>query len=192
MVANGYDVKALIQGLVSSKTYRRSSFWPSSERPGKSLFAVANVRALAPAQYAMALKLACLNPDELNELDQEALDTRVQQLRGPALNLAKNFDQPGEDFQISVREALLLSNNTNIANELLADSPQTLLHKLKSTPRIEDQIRALFWNVLTRDPSGEELARCREFVQARADRPEAAYHQLTWALLTSSEARFNH
>jgi hypothetical protein len=47
-------------------------------------------------------------------------------------------------------------------------------------------------SILSRSPSDEEIALLSDFIEPRADRQEDACRQLIWALLTSTEFRFNY
>jgi len=46
--------------------------------------------------------------------------------------------------------------------------------------------------VLCRPPTADEIKALDEYLAKRADRPMEAQRQLVWALLNSSEFRFNY
>jgi len=43
-----------------------------------------------------------------------------------------------------------------------------------------------------RPPADEEIQALTDYLAQRADRPDEARRQMVWALLTSSECRFNY
>jgi hypothetical protein len=188
-----YDLRRLIRGLVLSRAYARSSRWTSEDLPRPDLFAVARLRPLTPMQLALALRLATTDPAVFSAtLKPEEFDKRLGGLEAGARGLGEAFDQPGEDFQIGVREALFFSNSDRIARELLADGGDRLLGRLKQLKDSAEVVDTAVRAVLSRPPTPDERRLFSEYLTQRADRPVEAYRQLVWALLTSSEFRFNY
>ena len=194
MKQNGYDLKRLIRGIVLSEAYVRSSRWDSpAEQPADDLFAVAQLRPLKPWQYGTALKLASRNHDQFPaDIAADEFDKRMQSLENEGRNLGKEFELPRADFQVGVDEALLLTNGEKIGADLLRDGNDTLVGKLNAIPDPRAAAEAAVWNVYARPPTEDELTALTEYLAKRADRPADARRQLVWALLTSSECRFNH
>jgi hypothetical protein len=194
MQSHGYDLKRLIRGMVLSRAYARSSRWESgSERPADDVFAVAIVRPLAPWQYGTALKLATINPDQFDSgLSAEELDKRLTQIEAAGRSLADKLEYPADGFQVSVDEALYLSNSERVMQELLADGSTTLLEKLNSATDRRSAIDLAVWNVFSRAPAEDEVQALDDYLARRHDQLPAAYRQMVWALLTSSETRFNY
>jgi hypothetical protein len=193
LVEHGYDLNRLMRGLVLSRAYARSSWWESEERPSRTLFAVANVRPLTPYQYAASLHFASANPDRFSaEMNPADFEKRVEGIENAARGLAGLFDQPNDDFQVSVTEALLFNNSERIVNELLRDSGDSLVGKVKSVEDADELIKIVTWNVFCREPAGDELTQLKQFLDERADRRNDAIKQMIWALLASSEFRFNY
>jgi hypothetical protein len=106
--------------------------------------------------------------------------------------LARRFEIPDENYQVSVEEALLLSNSAQAQNDLLADQSQTLVGYLKSLGDRQRMIEKAYVAILARSPSQSEREAVANYLDARQDRSDAAVQQLIWALLTSAEFRFNH
>jgi hypothetical protein len=48
------------------------------------------------------------------------------------------------------------------------------------------------WNVFARSPADEEVRALVDYLAQRPDRPDDARRQIVWALLTTSECRFNY
>lgn len=193
--AHNYDLRRLVRGLVLSRAYGRTSRWEqSAERPSNRLFAVAAVKPLTPMQFGLSLAIATANPDELAQRQENAEQWtgRRRDLENQTQGLAAQIEIPGENFQVSVSEALLFSNAPRIENEYLRDSGDKLVGVLKANSDRTQAIGTAFMSVLSREPHAEEIKWCRKYLAARDDRPVAAVRQLVWALVTSSEFRFNH
>ena len=104
---------------------------------------------------------------------------------------ANKFAVPNEEFQVSVDEALLFSNDNafkdkiRVANDRLAGE----LAKLETN---EALVQRAIQAVYSRLATAEEIEAISAYLEARSDRREDAISQIVWALMTSSELRFNH
>jgi hypothetical protein len=193
VVEHHYDLRRLIRGLVLSRAYARESRWEKDETPRPSLFAVARVKPLTPMQLAVSLRLAVIDPLALPAtLKPAEFDKRLQELESSAGELARLFEQPGDDFQVGVGEALLFSNNDRIQKELLAEGGDRLLGRLNQLKNPNEVIDTAVRTILCRPPRDAERKLLGEYLQQRADRPAEARRQIVWALLTSTEFRFNY
>jgi hypothetical protein len=190
---HGYDLRRLIRGLVLSEAYARSSRWVRAETPRPSLFAVAVMRPLTPMQLACSLQLATADPAGLPpDFQSESFEKRIEALEGRARSFAMTLKMTSSDSQIGVAEALYFSNGKQITSELLADGADRLVGRLKQTAGRAELIDLAIRNVLSRPPDDDEVHALGEYLGQRTDRPSDACEQLVWALLTSSEFRFNH
>lgn len=193
LVRHNYDLTRLVRGIVSSEAYCRSSIWPGDSRPDPDMFAVGSVRPLTPFQYATLLRVATANPDLLGN-DQEAGDTesRLDNLENAARGFAREIEYPGAGFQVSVSEALLFSNNERVRNELLRDSNDMLIGKLKKIDDTNEIVRVATMSIWNRLPDPDEEAALAAYIETRSDRRDEAIGQMVWAMLTCSECRFNY
>ena len=190
---NRYDLKRLTRGLVLSKAYARSSRYEGTRTPPPRSFAVARLRALTPIQLATSLRLATRDPEQFPaSLKPEELDRRIEQIENAARGLANLFEQPRDDFQISVTEALLFSNSDRLQRELLTDGRDALVGKMKEAKGPEQAIDLAVRGVLSRPASAPEKKDLLEYLAGRRDRLTEAYRQIAWALLSSAEFRFNY
>jgi hypothetical protein len=193
MAENKYDLRRMIRGLVLSKAYARSSRWEGERWPMARSFAVARLRALTPMQMATSLRLATASPEQMAvTVKSEDLERRLEGYENQARGFANLFEQPRDDFQISVTEALLFSNGERIQRELLAEGNDRLLGRLASLKTPEEAVEAAVRNVLARPARAEEKRILTEYLASRRDRQREAYRQMVWALLSSAEFRFNH
>jgi Protein of unknown function (DUF1549)/Protein of unknown function (DUF1553) len=202
--SHDFDLTRLIRGIVLSQAYARTSRWDSAgefsadklttnKRPSEELFAVAQVRPLKPWQYGTLLKFAATSPDEFaSDGSPDDFDRRLEQLEASGRGLVTGLELPGTNFQVGVEEALLLSNSPKIAGELLADGKSTLLGRLAECADDRAAAELAIWNVYSRPPEQPEVEALLDYLAKRAARPAEARRQMLWALLTSSECRFNY
>jgi Protein of unknown function (DUF1549)/Protein of unknown function (DUF1553) len=190
-----YGLRRLIQGIVMSKTYSRSSVWPepTASHPSPRLFAMATLRPLTPMQLATSMKVAVTDPKVFETLEPAEFEKRVEALEQSARGVAGSFAQPtDEDFQIGVSEALLFSNGEKVLKDVLTEGNDRLLNRMKQASSPDAAIDMLFRVALSRAPREEELKSVKDYLQRRADRPAEAYQQVLWALLSGAEFRFNY
>ena len=189
-IQHKYDLKRLMRGLVLSEAYARDSQWSSEDRPPMSYFAVANVRPLTPAQMGAALKIATLDPQSLKSdmkaADRDALAERTAE---SGRGLAGQFEMPREDFEIGVDEALFFSNNDRPQRELLAGG---LVNRLKDIEDDDALIDTAYQHIFLRAPTDDERQALQNYLTTRSERREETCRQIVWALLTSTEFRFNY
>jgi hypothetical protein len=192
---HGYGLRRLIEGIVMSKTYSRTSVWPepTASHPSPRLFALAMLKPLTPMQLATSMRVAVADPKVFEKLESAEFEKRIEALEQSARGLAGSFAQPtDEDFQIGVSEALLFSNSDKVTKEILTDGSDRLLNRVKQAGTPDAAVDLLFRVALSRAPRAEELKSVKDYLQRRADRPTEAYQQLLWALLSGAEFRFNY
>lgn len=192
LIAHKYDLRRLVRGLVLSNAYSRSSRWHSDEHPAADLFAVANVRPLTPMQYATSLRLASTSPNWFPEdIASEEFAKRIEQVENSARGFASMIEQPADDFQVSVTEALLFNNSSRVTTEFLRDADDSLIGRLKTIEDPRELVGAAVWNVLARPPA-DEVEALAAYLERYQDNRVLASQQLVWALLTTNEVRFNY
>jgi hypothetical protein len=192
MEEHHYDLRRLTRGIVLSRAYARSSRWDGENAPEADLFAAARVRPLTPMQLATSLRLATTDPSSFVGAKADELEKRFEGLENSARGFAGLIQQPGENFQVGVSEALLFSNNDQIGKEFLADAGDRLVGRLKQLKDRNELIDTAVRSVLARPASDDDRKLLGEYLSRREDRPVEACRQLVWALLTSAEFRFNH
>lgn len=194
LMIHGYDLRRLIHGIALSEAYARSSEWTSeAEPPTAQSFAVALTRPLTPRQLAASLHVAVRNPDEWPAIDQsdEWLKRRAD-LENQANGWVREFEQPTDNFQIAVDEALYFSNNDRIQNDLLRDSNDRLPGYLKKIDDQQKVIEQLWLTVLNRSPWIEDVESANAWLDRDPEKKDESRRQLMWALLAGPEFRFNH
>ena len=175
---------------------------------------VARLRALSPEQFAFGLltatgsyesfrstaekKLESEPPEVLKNAAPEAapairavaLETRtIQEASGFLSTVAGLQGDPlAADFQTSVNQALWLGNSPEVAG-WVQGAATTLAGKAPDPAAIADEA---FLAVLSRHPDDAERADVAATIASRSDDRPAAVAEVLWALLASSEYRFNH
>jgi hypothetical protein len=124
----------------------------------------------------------------------------LNQLRGPLGEFVRQYGGlPGQEFQATVGQALFLSNGDTI-DGWLKPKGQNLVARLESRraaadltnpEQTADLVDELYWSVLSRQASETEKMDVARYLKTAADKP-AAFGELVWALLSSTEFRFNH
>jgi hypothetical protein len=115
----------------------------------------------------------------------------AEDLAGRGRSLASALARPGEDYQIGVSEALLMSNSDRL-KDLLADGGDRLVGRLAKITDRRERIDLAVRTVLSRPPDDEEMTLLGDFLAQHNDRPAEGCRLLVWALLTGTEFRFNH
>jgi hypothetical protein len=193
METHGYQLPRLIRGILLSKAYARTSFWEGENRPYSGYYAVAQVRPLMPHQLAMSLRLAAQSPAEYAATNTpEVIEQRLNGLDQSSHGLADLFDVPNDSFEVGVTEALLFSNNQRLMNEMVSDGGGRLVNLLKDLPDNRAKIEAATWNVFSRAPREEEIQALDRYLTQRAQTPLPGCQQMVWAMMTSTEFRFNY
>lgn len=192
-VTHDYDLKRLLRGIALSQTYSRSSrLETNSEALDGKYFAVARPRPLTPRQYGLSLLIASASPNQYGSTTGDEWAKRREQLESTAGGLAGMFEQPRENFQIAVDEALLFSNSSRIENDLLRDGTDRVLGYLKTIKEPNDQVTAAYWSISSRVPTTDERAAVLDYINKHSANPADGWKQVVWALLTGPELRFNH
>ncbi|MCI0702700.1 MAG: DUF1549 and DUF1553 domain-containing protein [Planctomycetia bacterium] len=192
-IANGYDLRRLIRGIVMSKAYSRSSkYEASSDLPSAKLFAVAKLKPMTPMQLATSLKIATTDPASFENLKPDDFEKKIEQLESSARGFAALIAQPTDNFQIGVGEALLFSNGDRLTKEFLTDGGGTALGYAKTLKEPKDVVEFLVKTTYGRPATDTELKALVAYIKKRNGREPEAYKQVLWALVTSPEFRFNY
>ncbi len=116
-------------------------------------------------------------------------------LRGPIQQFVALFGagagQPQRGFFATVDQALFFDNGGQVRG-WVAPSAGNLSDRLLKIKDARLLAEELYLSVLTRRPSDEESAEIDRYLAARSNDRSAAVQEAVWALLTSSEFRFNH
>ena len=123
-------------------------------------------------------------------LAPEEVAKRIENTERSAVGYERWFERPGENFNVDVGEALFLSNSAEVQSQLLDGGG--LMKSLEALTKPEERIRLASRSILLREPSADELSLLSGFLAERGDQPRDALRQMVWAILSSSETRFNY
>jgi len=198
-VASKYDVKAMLRAIVLSDTYQRSSELPNGKEVDPKAFAAASLKAMTPEQFAWSLLQATGMLDAERKaqgakVNEKAIYTKLTGQATPIVNLFGT--QPGDpafnqDFEATLDQTLFLSNGATL-RDWLAARPGSLIDRAnqhKDAAKVADE---LYLGVLTRLPTADERNEVANYLSRREAARLSALQDLAWALLASTEFRFNH
>ena len=195
---SNFDIKSLLRQIALSQTYQRSSL-PSENLPSeKETFAVALLKPLSAEQLAMSMmqvtgyrdfqKASLKDPTDktaLDKIQQKNINTFVS-IFGSAEGV------PEDGIQPTMNQALFLSNGA-LVRSWLQPKPGNLIDQIYQISDPEQLAKELFLSVLIRLPDEEEKLQVTAYLdQANDEGRTAALQELAWALITSTEFRFNH
>jgi hypothetical protein len=214
-VASGYDVRRLIRTIVLSPAYDRSAGAGGEQEV--RLFARSGVRPLSPDSLFRTLVVATgaetLLPKRAPPAEPECVEAPLRRPRraGPVeatqeckgeRKLRQVFKEYqfvfGDDemaeadrFDGSVPQSLLLWNGELTNSGAHADRGGVLAQILAARQDPEGRLDDMFLAAYTRQPTADERRRLLAYLRETAG-TRAAYEDLYFALVTSTEAITNH
>lgn len=218
-VAEDFNVRWFLGELALTRTYQRSSVAPdelSPEAAAAGRYTVGLLRPLTPEQLAASLLEAT------GMTSTARADARLAITANPVLQSILAAAPPGlanvfvastvrraldkdlseiidvfaassgdTAFQATAQEALYLGN-AKLVKRLLQPDRGRLTTRLAKIDGDTVLATELYLAVLSRRPSPDEAAAIVEYLSGRGDQRAVAIRELTWAVLTSNEFRFNH
>ncbi|MEZ6105138.1 MAG: DUF1549 domain-containing protein [Pirellulaceae bacterium] len=175
---HGYDIRRTLRALVLSDAYARAAQRPTPSTPPDS-FAYGLEKPLTAEALGRSVAVVLAG-------DPDA--TAGQRGR----MLAEAFPEVFPEVTITTLSQTLFLTNHPDFNAWLGPEDGNLTSVLAGIENHDQQIDVAFQRVLGRVASSEEREAARQFLAARADRPQRAATDLVWALITSAEFRFNH
>jgi hypothetical protein len=186
--ASGDDPKWLFRTITRTKAYQRPH---QASSLGEPPAAVCPAR-LRPEQLFEALQHALGFDENDKSIPSPAPGSgpavqRHSGLRNMVYQAFKvNPSTPADEVEGTIPQALLMMNSALVRKYTSAEG-KTLLADLVAKGRTDDEIvAALYEHVLARQPTEEEQATCRRYIQKVGDRKEAL-EDVLWALVNSTE-----
>jgi hypothetical protein len=189
--SHDFDLKFLIRAITLSRTYQLSSITDAGSPGDTRLFARMPVKGLTSEQLYDSL---C---EAIGVRDNIPLQQRIYQLGGPRQLFADKFgDQEKKtEYHTSIPQALTMMNNDLIINGTNPDRSQ-VLGAVVAAPFMTNagRIEALFLAALSRKPRAEEAEKFLRYVERETTtaKQKKALSDVFWALLNSTEFKFNH
>ncbi|MEO2029565.1 MAG: DUF1553 domain-containing protein [Fuerstiella sp.] len=191
---HGYELPRLIRGIALCTAYARDSQWTTAdEPPERQYFALAETRPLTPRQLAVSLQVAANSPEKWPGVNAGEEWAKLREsLENQANSWVREFEQPNENFQVAVDEALFFSNNARVHDDFLRDSGDRLVGYLKTFDDDTQRVAAMWQAVLNRAPNEAEKNAALDWLQRENEDRVDTIRQLSWTLLAGPEFRFNH
>ena len=192
----GFDVRRLLRTLVLSRAYGLTSRTPPSDgaeavAPGAATFARAAVRRAAPDQIFRSL-LVATGAAHTERPGGEPMDKKIARLRKEYLFVFADEERAEVDtFDGNIPQTLLLWNGEIVNRGARALPGGVLAGILAERPQPGARLERMFLATLSRSPSATERARLLPVLTA-SGAGIAAYEDVFFALLTSTEMLTNH
>lgn len=123
---------------------------------------------------------------------EQALFEKLKAVQAQFVSLfAAPPGQPQNTFQATVDQALFLANNGTLKG-WLAPAGQNLTARLIALAEPAQVAEELYLSVLSRHPTEAETAELAALLTARPSERQQIVTEFAWALVCSSEFRFNH
>ncbi|MEM7232560.1 MAG: PSD1 and planctomycete cytochrome C domain-containing protein [Planctomycetota bacterium] len=183
---NGFDVKRLVKSIVLSRAYGLSS--ESDQRVIADAFAVAPSKPMSAESYARSLWIA-VNGSVPGARDLAEGQVSADQLRSAIVPVFPELFP--EDPQTTLKQALFLTNHP-LVEKLLEPTPGTVIERALKLKDPKERVRLAVTHAFGRTPDAAELDQASAFLSRAGAKPDAAFRQLLWALITSAEFRLNH
>lgn len=195
---NDHNLNRLIREIVLSQAYQRSSEANGDGKaPSPEAFLAAAIRPLSAEQFAWSLAQATGQMDAEWKSPKATEAAVVAKLAPTVQSIAALFaNVPGEpvvnqDFEATLDQALFLNNGKTL-EAWLAPRPHSLADRLAKCADGKAVADELYLSVLVRPPSDAERNEVIQYLnRPGADRGQSI-RDLTWAVVTSVEFRFNH
>lgn len=185
LVEKKFDLKWYIRELVNSEAYQTSS--AGSGEALAQWFQHARTRPLSAEELAESWRIATGYMEVEKAAGKKVSEDRFRPLlRDYVVMFFGNPSNGKGDFQGGLHEHLYLNNGP--LGQLTAGGKGSLAERIgdKKQP-MGERVDRLFLTVLNRRPTDTEKAKFGEFLGEASSAPDAI-----WALITSSEFRFNH
>ena len=188
---SGFDVKHLIRGLCNSKAYQRTSRPLGDNRDDKVLYSHQAIKVLSGEQLYDSLT-SIIGP-----LVGKDNPMRKAPAKGGPVTARDQFglffqgtdNAPPTAYEAGIPQALRLMNSPLMASARLTNVATRAAEVTKGTTP-DKAVEKLYLTALARRPTADETKKMAEFVGKHQD-PRAAYGDVLWVLLQTSEFALN-
>jgi len=192
-IANEFDLRRLIRGIVASPAFRidsRADFDITAEHENE--MAVFPLSRLRPEQVAGAM----IQASRAKRIDRDSAFFVQLQKFGSTNDFVTRYGDIGEDEftgdSVTITQRLMMMNG-QLTGELIDPNPIMNLPKQASMFAKDDAatVETIYLATLNRRPTDKE---CEHFLRrlSESEDRDAAVADLTWVLLNSSELAWNH
>ncbi len=197
LIERGYDFHWLVEEIVCSQAYQRTSIGDPDTK-AEQAFARAAVRPLSPRQLFRSLIVATGLEDSKHPSVRKRVEARREQaLREYLFVFADDEAAQVDAFSGNVPQALLLLNGelgnrgVNVGVSPTVDRALGFYREDKAGRARPQAVASLILTAYGRDPEFTEAGYLERFLAEANDSP-AAFEDLFFSLLLSSEFQTNH
>lgn len=190
-----YDLKMLTRWVANSEAYQLDSEFNSKneiDNPAAGelpLFSHAYIKSMRAEQLFDSLLVAADTKGTSKANYAESNRKRNMWLQQFVTTFGTDENDESTSFNGSIPQALMMMNGELIDTATNCE-PGSFLHSvIQSKEKDARKIQMLYLAVLSRTPSGRDLAAVKKLFNANRD-PITAYQDLYWALLNSNEFIF--
>ncbi len=197
-IDSGYDLKQLVRMIVLSKTYQLAAEPNDRNANDKQNFSRFYPKRLSAEALYDGFHQVTAAQESYAGLPA---DTRAMQLADPTIGpyFLKVFGQPQGDTacecersqEANLAQSLHLLNSSEVQNKIASGTGRAATLAKDERPAA-DKVSELYLWVYGRTPDADELKIATEHVARHAEKPQAAYEDLVWALVNTKEFLFNH
>lgn len=206
LVRSKYDPRHLYRLILNSRTYQQSCIPSSADATDASLFASYPVRRLdaevlidalcritgTTESYTSPIPEPFTYIPERNqtiELADGSTTSQFLEMFGRPARDTGRFDE--RDNQPTDEQRLALLNSTHIQNKIRTSDRLRQMVRQSRGDR-DELVRTLFLEVLSRNPTSQELAAAKEYVRSSGLDDRGAAGDLVWALINTKEFLYRH
>jgi hypothetical protein len=192
----GYDIKALIRTICTSRVYGLSSVPNAYNARDRQSFARHSPRRMSAEVLLDAISQVSGVPTSFDGLPA---GTRAIELPDESVgsSFLDTFGRPRRDTpcecervtDASLGQSLMLLNSSEVQSKLSAAGSRA--ERLAADKRPDAaKIDELFWTALGRAPSSTEAAAALDHLARHASARKAAYEDVIWAMINAKEFQF--
>lgn len=156
------------------------------------VIAQSHAKARAAIQKSPPKEMKNAEPEARPRVEAVVLDKQTYEpLRTNYTKFVELYaESPGQDFAATLNQALFFGN-AGLVDSWLKPGENNLTTRLIAYKSLDEAAEDLYLSVLTRRPTDQERSAVAAYL-ADHKQPATAWQELAWALMSSSEFRFNH
>ncbi|HIA63755.1 MAG TPA: DUF1553 domain-containing protein [Planctomycetes bacterium] len=181
---SGYDIKWLMQTIMSTQAYQRSSL--DRRNYDQIPFQANTIQPLRSDQLFDSM----MSVFEISDAGSEGTGQGPRRSQSPRNVFADVFgydpNDPRGDVTVSIPQSLAMMNSTFINEQIQARQGTMLSRLLQEVQSDRAAVQELYLRVFSRRPNRKELNTSLAYIKQVANRGES-FEDLLWALLNSAE-----
>jgi hypothetical protein len=182
LVEHNYDLKWLMREIANSESYQLAMHGPSKEAMPR-WFEQGRIRPLTMEEIVASLRV-------VTRFDQPGDKPPELGWEYYRIYFGEPLDGLGE-FQGSLKEHLFWNNSEHIRRFIQRKKGNLLEEMVTSKDPVEKKVEKLFLTIHHRLPTPTEAKTVAEYLSGK-EKPETLFEEVIWALVNTSEFRFNH